>query len=273
MAGFGEAVMKENRVTKTICFTNNKGGSGKSTSCANLGYELSAAGKKVLLIDGDMQLNLSLSFFDEDRVLDMAESEQNLYYAIRSGEDLKNYIVSTDYENLDLIPSSTLMSQVEYELFTRMQREFILKKCLRTIKDEKTYDYILIDAPPTLGTWVINILCASDHVIVPVEASPWGFFGLANMFDFLNRIQDVTDAKIMGVLITKVDERKNYYRQAREILDSYEEIHVFDSFIHVDSAIEWAQDASKPVAVYKKSTRSATEFKKLTEEVIGYGSR
>lgn len=265
--------MNNNRNTMTICFTNNKGGSGKSTSCANLGYELSAAGKKVLLIDGDMQLNLSLSFFDEERVLNMAESRENLYYAVRDGKDLRDYIVSTDYENLDLVPSSTLMSQVEYELFTRMQREFILKKCLRTIKEERIYDYILIDAPPTLGTWVINILCASDYVIVPVEASPWGFFGLANMFDFLNRIKDVTDAEIMGVLITKVDERKNYYRQAREILEGYQEIHVFESFIHVDSAIEWAQDASKPVSVYKRSTRSAAEFKKLTEEVIGYGSR
>ena len=135
--------MDNNRNTTTICFTNNKGGSGKSTSCANLGYELAAAGKKTLLIDGDMQLNLSLSFFDEDRVLDMAESGQNLYYAIRDGKDLKDYIVPTRYENLDLIPSSTLMSQVEYELFTRMQREFILKKCLRTIREEQTYDYIL----------------------------------------------------------------------------------------------------------------------------------
>ncbi|MCM1427507.1 MAG: AAA family ATPase [Eubacterium sp.] len=265
--------MKRKHPTVTICFTNNKGGSGKSTCCANLGYELSAAGKKVLLIDGDMQLNLSLSFFDEDRVLAMAENEKNLYDAIRHKKDLQEYVVSTDYENLDLIPSSILMSQVEYELFTMMQRELVLKKCLQGIKEAGNYDYILIDAPPTLGTWVINILCASDYVIVPVEASPWGFFGLANMFDFLNNIQDMTDARIMGVLITKVDERKNYYRQAREILADYKEIHVFDSFIHVDSAVEWAQDASKPVAAYKKSARSATEFKKLTEEVIHYGSR
>ena len=84
----GKQTMDNNRKTRTICFTNNKGGSGKSTSCANLGYGLAAAGKKVLLIDGDMQLNLSLSFFDEDRVLDMAESERNLYDAIRSGADL-----------------------------------------------------------------------------------------------------------------------------------------------------------------------------------------
>lgn len=261
------------RKTKTICFTNNKGGSGKSTTCANLAFELASAGRKVLLIDGDMQLNLSLSFFDEEHVLDMAECEKNLYYAIKGKQDLSGYIVHTPYDNLDLIPSSTLMSQIEYELFTMMQREFVLKKCLRSIYEKEIYDYILIDAPPTLGTWVINILCTADYVIVPVEASPWGLFGLANMFDFLNGMSEMTEAKIMGVLITKVDERKNYYKQTKEILGSYDNIHVFESFIHVDSSIEWAQDNSVPVSVYKKSTRSAREFQELAREVMDYGSR
>lgn len=259
--------------TQVICFTNNKGGSGKSTCCANLGYELSLLGKRVLLVDGDMQLNLSLSYFDEEKVLDMAEGESNLYYAVRSKKDLTDYIVKTSYDNIDIIPSSTLMSQVEYELFTMMQREFVLKKCLSSIKESGEYDYILIDAPPTLGTWVINILCASDKVIVPVEASPWGLFGLANMFEFLGNISEMTDASIMGVLISKVDERKNYYRQTKEILDSYDNINVFETSIHVDSAIEWAQDSSRPVSVFKKSTRSSKEFAKLAEEVVNYGSR
>ena len=259
--------------TTTICFANNKGGSGKSTVCANLAYELSRAGKKVLLIDGDMQLNLSLSFFDDEKVLQMAESDMNLYEAIRNKNDLTDYVVNTPYDNLDIIPSTTLMSQVEYELFTMMQREFVLKKCLKNIKESGKYDYILIDSPPTLGTWVINILCASDRVIVPVEASPWGLFGLANMFDFLSNLEDMTEASVMGVLITKVDERKNYYRQTKEILNEYENINVFNSFIHVDSAIEWAQDNSKPVAEYKKSARSAKEFSELAKEVISYGNR
>ncbi len=259
--------------TKTICFANNKGGSGKSTTCSNLGYELSRAGKKILLVDGDMQLNLSLSFFDEDKVLELARGRHTLYEAVKNREDLKDYIVNTPYEGIDMIPSTTLMSQVDYDLFTMMQREFVLKKCLKSIKESGEYDYILIDAPPTLGIWVINILCASEHVIVPIEASPWGFFGLANMFDFLNGLKDVSDARIMGVLITKVDERKNYYKQAKEILSGFEEINVFKSYIHVDSAVEWAQDASVPVAVFKKSTRSAGEFKKLAMEVIKYGSR
>ena len=259
--------------TTTICFANNKGGSGKSTVCANVAYELSKAGKKVLLIDGDMQLNLSLSFFDDEKVLQMAESDMNLYEAIRNKNDLTDYVVNTPYGNLDIIPSTTLMSQVEYELFTMMQREFVLKKCLKNIKESGKYDYILIDSPPTLGTWVINILCASDRVIVPVEASPWGLFGLANMFDFLSNLEDMTEASVMGVLITKVDERKNYYRQTKEILNEYENINVFNSFIHVDSAIEWAQDNSKPVAEYKKSARSAKEFSELAKEVISYGNR
>lgn len=260
--------MKKEQATVTICFANNKGGSGKSTCCANLGYELAAAGKRILLIDGDMQLNLSLSFFDEEKVLEMAGGEKNLYHAIRHKEDLREYITTTPYENLDLIPSSLLMSQIEYELFMMMQREFVLKKCLAGIRQEGKYDYILIDAPPTLGTWVINILCASDYVIVPVEASPWGLFGLANMFDFLGGLREMTETEVLGVLITKVDERKNYYRQTREILGNFEQIHVFDSFIHVDASVEWAQDASKPVAAYKRSARSVAEFKKTAAEIM-----
>lgn len=260
--------------TITICFTNNKGGSGKSTTCSNIGAAMAREGKKVLMIDGDMQLNLSLSFFSEDWVLDQAAGEKNLYHAIRNQQDLTDFIVHTPYENLDLIPSSTLMSSIEYELFTKWQREFILKKCLQKIKDSGVYDYILIDAPPTLGGWVMNILCASDQVVIPVEASPWGMFGLANMFDFLNEVKQIApDLQVAGIVVTKVDTRKNYFKQTMETLHELEEIYVFDSFIRVDSSVEWAQDNSAPVVEYKKSSRSAKEYAELAEEVMKRVSR
>ena len=260
--------------TITICFTNNKGGSGKSTTCSNIGAAMARAGKKVLMIDGDMQLNLSLSFFSEDWVLDKAAGEKNLYHAIRDQQDLTDFIVHTPYENLDLIPSSTLMSSIEYELFTKWQREFILKKCLQKIKDSGIYDYILIDAPPTLGGWVMNILCASDQVIIPVEASPWGMFGLAHMFDFLNEVKQIApDLQVAGIAVTKVDTRKNYFKQTMETLHELEEIYVFDSFVRVDSSVEWAQDNSAPVVEYKKSSRSAKEYAELAEEVMKRVSR
>ena len=255
--------------TITICFTNNKGGSGKSTTCSNLGAAIAQTGKKVLLVDGDMQLNLSLAFFSEDWVLEHAAGEKNLYYGIKKQEDLTDYVVHTSYENLDLIPSSTLMSSIEYELFTKWQREFILRKCLQKIKESGMYDYILIDAPPTLGGWVMNILCASDKVIIPVEASPWGLFGLANMFEFLNEVRQISpDLEIAGIAVTKVDTRKNYYKQTMETLHELEDIHVFEQIIRVDSSVEWSQDNSIPVVEYKRSSRSAKEYTKLAEEVM-----
>ena len=255
--------------TQVICFTNNKGGSGKSTTCANVGYGLTQLGKKVLLIDGDMQLNLSLSFFSEDEVLAYAQGNDNLYYAIKGQKDLKNYIVHTPYENLDMIPSSTLMSSIEFELFTKWQREFILKKCLSSIKESGEYDYILIDAPPTLGGWVMNILCAADSVIIPVEATPWGLFGLGNMFEFLDEVKQIAnDLKVLGIVVTKVDTRKNYFKQTFETLHDLEDVDVFETFIRVDSSVEWSQDNNMPIMAYRKSCRSAQEYMALTEEII-----
>lgn len=254
--------------TATIAFTNNKGGSGKTTTCANVGYSLSVLGKKVLLVDGDMQLNLSLSFFDEEKVLEFAAGERNLYTAMKKEEDLWDYVVHTPYENLDLIPSSTLMSGIEYDLFTKWQRESILLKSLARLKNEGGYDYILIDAPPTLGGWVMNILCASDFVMLPVEATPWGLFGVANMFEFLENVKKLTPAlTLLGVVITKLDIRKNYGKQTLDVLHEYESVNVFDTVIRVDSEIEWAQDNSKPVMAYKKGARSAGEYLELVGEV------
>ncbi|MBQ4098995.1 MAG: ParA family protein [Clostridia bacterium] len=256
-------------MTKIICFANNKGGSGKSTTCASLAYAFSKAGKKVLLIDGDMQLNLTLSYFSEETALEIASSEKNLYNAIKEQKPLDEFIYNTEYEGVDIIPSSTLMSSVEFELFTKWQREFILKKMLKSVVDKNVYDYVLIDAPPTLGCWVMNILCASDKIILPVEASPWGLFGLANMFEFISQVQELSpNLELLGVVVTKVDARKNYFKQTMETLKSTDGINVFETVIHLDSSVEWAQDNSKPVGSYKKSTRSALEYSALADEIL-----
>ncbi|MBP3900039.1 MAG: ParA family protein [Blautia sp.] len=260
--------------TITICFTNNKGGSGKSTTCGNIGAAMARKGLKVLMIDGDMQMNLSLSFFPEDKVLEMSDSRNNLYDAVIGQKDLKSYIVRTPYENLDMIPSSARMSSAEAELSRGRKKESVLSTCLSGIKESKEYDFILIDAPPTLGNWVMNILCASDYVLVPVEASPWGMFGLANMFDFLNEAKEISPSlDILGIVVTKADLRKGYFKQTLETLREMEGVYLFDSYIRVDSAVEWAQDNSAPVVEYKRSCRSAKEYIKLAEEVTERAGR
>lgn len=260
--------------TKILCFANNKGGSGKSTTCANVGYSMVAEGKKVLLIDGDMQMNLTLSYFDEDTSLGFAESGENLYTAMKEQKELTPYIRHTAYEGLDLIPSSILMSGIEIDLFTMWQREFVLRTGLAKIKEAGTYDYILIDAPPTLGCWVMNIMCASDYLIIPVEASPWGLFGIGNLFEFYEKVQKLApDLSVMGIVVTKANERKNYFKQAREILGGLDNVRLFDTYIRIDSTIEWSQENSLPVMAYKKASRAAQEYLALAKEVMEYAHR
>lgn len=260
--------------TVTICFANNKGGSGKSTTCCNVGFELSKMGYSVLLIDGDMQMNLSLSVFSEDEVLANAQSGNNVYTAISKQADLSDYVTATKYKNLDMVLSSSLMSNIEFELFSKWQRELILKNSLKNLKDSGKYDFILMDAPPTLGGWVMNMLCASDYLIIPVEASPWGLFGLANMFEFVATVQQINpDISLLGIAVTKVDTRKIYFKQTVEALKNTEGVPTFQTYIRTDSSIEWAQDASLPVSVYKPSARSSKEYEALTKEVVSLVDR
>ena len=260
--------------TQVIAFANNKGGSGKTTSCSNIGCALAMMGKRVLIVDGDMQLNLTLAFFDEEKALEYASNGKNIYTAIKEEKDLSDFVVSTEYEGLDIIPSTSLMSGIEFDLFPKWQREFILKKCLEPIRARGYYDYILIDSPPTLGGWVMNVMCASDFVIIPVEASPWGLFGLANMFDFIGKVKGISpNLKIMGIMVTKADERKTYFKETMKTLRETEDVTVFENYIKVDSAIEWSQDNSKPVVAFKKYSRSALEYKKLAKEIVDYANR
>ena len=260
--------------TMVIAFANNKGGSGKTTTCSNVGCALALAGKKVLMIDGDMQLNLTISFFDEDTAYEYAKGEKNIYRAIVSERDLSDYIVETGIENLDIIPSTSLMSSIEFDLFAKWQRETVLKKCLERVRAKGYYDYILIDSPPTLGGWVMNVMCASDFVVIPVEASPWGLFGLANMFEFCNQAKKIAPKlEVLGIAVTKADERKKYFKQTLETLREMEAAPLFENYVRVDSAVEWAQDNSKPVVVYKKTSRSAVEYTNLAKEIMDYANR
>ena len=260
--------------TIVIAFANNKGGSGKTTTCSNVACALAGMGKKVLMIDGDMQLNLTLSYFDEEKALEFSQNGKNIYEAIKNERDISGYVVETGYEGLDIVPSTSLMSAIEFDLFTKWQREWILKKCLEPVKARGYYDYILIDAPPTLGGWVMNVMCASDYVLIPVEASPWGLFGLANLFDFYNKVKELSPKlEILGIAVTKADERKKYFKQTMETLQSMEGVYLFNTYVRVDSAIEWSQDNSKPVVAYRKTSRSALEYTELTKEIIANVNR
>ena len=109
-------------------------------------------------------------------------------------------------------------------------------------------------------------MCIRDRL--PVEASPWGLFGVANMFDFLDDVKKINpDLRLLGIVVTKVDMRKNYGKQTLETLRETENVRVFDTYIRIDSEVEWAQDNSLPVYIHKKSARSAAEYFALAKEM------
>ena len=252
---------------RVIALTNQKGGVGKTTTALNLGIGLANTGKRVLLIDSDPQgsLTAALGWKNSDGL----EVTLSSIYGMLLDDKLPKtplYGILHSQEGVDLLPCDIMLSGTEMALMSSMCRESHLKRYIEFVQDG--YDYILIDAPPTLGGWVMNILCASDEIIIPVESTPWGLFGLGNMFEFLEEVRQITpDLKLGGIVITKVDTRKSYFKQTLETLKSLEDVPVFDTYIRVDSGIEWSQDNNAPIMAYKKSSRSATEYMELTKEI------
>ena len=255
------------RKTQVICFANNKGGSGKSTTCANLGYALTKLGSKVLLIDADMQLNLSLSYFDEDTVFDLAQGEKNLFQAIKHQKDLTDCIAHTKYENLDVIPTNTALAGAEFDLFEFEDSEFRIKTALAEVKDN--YDYILIDCPPSLGMLTINAFAASDGVVVPMQCEFYALEGLSQLMVTINRIKRMynPDLSITGILITMYNGRLLLSMQVISELEKHYEDKIFNTKISRNVKLTEAPGFGKPAYYHDKSSKGAKEYIEVAKEL------
>ena len=205
---------------------------------------------------GDKDMVSFLDYFPEERTIIFLDEPNRL--TEKGGaveEEYRQSRMHREEKGSRNLPENWLCS------FEQLQKELNKRNCISVCALE-----------PKQAGWkvrVMNILCASDRVIIPVEASPWGMFGLANMFEFLNEVKQITpELEVAGIAVTKVDTRKSYYKQTMETLHELEDIHVFEQIIRVDSSVEWSQDNSIPVVEYKKSSRSAREYTRLAEEVM-----
>ena len=151
-----------------------------------------------------------------------------------------------------------------------MAREYILRKCLANIVESEMYDYILIDAPPTLGGWVMNILCASNKIVIRWSRHRGGCSVSAICLSFSSRCgRSAPELELGGLVITKVDTRKSYFKQTLETLKELEDVRVFDTYIRVDSGIlkSGRRIITRRSMAYKKSSRSAAEYMELAKEI------
>lgn len=248
--------------TTVISVSNNKGGSGKTTLSGNLAFCLAKMDKKVLMIDADMQMNLTRSYdFTQNRDI-------NLYNAIIKEEDLSHYIKKTSYENLDLIISDYMLSALDMKIINKQNREFIFKTILQTIIDSKNYDYVIIDTCPFLGLLNYNILVASDFVLIPVELSAFGIEGLEPLSNFIDEVKINNEKlQILGIVETKVDNRESTTEETRSLLRELFSSKIMKSSIPVDINIKKSQFAGKPICDFAPSSRAALWYLELAKEV------
>ena len=172
---------------KVIAITNQKGGVGKTTTTFNLGVALAKQGKRVLVVDFDPQSNLTTyaGWYDENELkytlTDLMEKSMN-DEEIKTKESILHHS-----ENVDLIPSNLSLSALENSLTYAMSREYTLRNCLSSIKDD--YDYILLDCQPSLGMLTINALASANSVIIPVQSEYFALRGMTDLFKIINKVR------------------------------------------------------------------------------------
>ncbi len=251
---------------KIIAITNQKGGVGKTTTAVNLSAYLAEFGKRILLVDVDPQGNATSG-------LGIAKEEivYSTYELIIRKQDIGDVIISTDITHLDIIPANIQLAGAEIELVNILSRETVLKKSLSKITGE--YDYIIIDAPPSLGLLTVNALSAATHVIIPVQAEYYALEGLTQLLRTIDLVKEHInpELEIMGLLITMYDKRTNISQEVAAQAKGYFGEKVFKTVIPRSVRLSEAPSFGKPINLYDPASRGALAYRELAKEVMEIG--
>jgi chromosome partitioning protein len=245
---------------RKVALLNQKGGVGKTTSTANIGRGLTNLGKKVMLIDLDPQANLTYSLGIAAHNLD-----HSIYDVLKGETDIDSVILSR--EGISVAPSSLELSGAEYELASVPGREFLLKESL---ENHNTFEYVLIDCPPSLGLLTLNALTTSDEIWIPLQTEFLPMQGMAKLMQTVDIIKKRLNKslEITGIICTRYDHRKKLNREVIEKIKEHFGKKVFDTLIHENISLAEAPGFGQTIFAYKPESRGAQDYQELCNEVL-----
>ena len=248
---------------KIIAIANQKGGVGKTTTSVNLSAALAAKGKKVLVIDTDPQGNTTSGFGIEKNELD-----NTIYELMLSECSIKECILNDVIQGVSVIPSNVNLAATEIELIGVDRKEFILKREIEWVKD--SYDYIIIDCPPSLNFLTINSMTTADSVLVPIQCEYYALEGLSQLIHTINLVKERLnpDLAMEGVLFNMYDSRTNLSLQVVENVKSHLNEKVFTTVIPRNIRLAEAPSYGMPINMYDSRSAGAEAYLSLAEEII-----
>jgi len=250
---------------RTIAIANQKGGCGKTTTAVNLAAAFAGKGKRTLIIDLDPQGHATLGLGHNPETLD-----KTIYHALTNAQiPIFRVIIGTSVEGLNLAPSNILLSGAELELADVPEKELVLSEQLRTISNE--YEMCVIDCPPSVGLLTLNALVAGTDVVVPVQVNYYAMEGLKQLFETANIIRThfyPCDVKILGLLLTFVEDRIIFSRQIQQQMREFFGDLVFDTVIHRSVRLAEAPGTGESILAYDPTGRGAVEYRALADEII-----
>jgi len=248
---------------KVMAIINQKGGVGKTTTAVNLAACLAYKGKSVLLIDSDAQGNATSGLG-----VDKNEVKLSTYDCLVDDKKIKEAIIKTKYKNLSVLPSSQNLSAAEIELGYEDEREFFVKKAIAHIKND--YDFIIIDSPPALGLLTINIMTASDTVLIPIQCEYYALEGLAQLITTIKTIRKSLNKSlnIEGILATMYDKRTNLSEQVYNEVKEHFPDKTYQTVIPRSVRLSEAPSFGEPIIKYDITSSGAEAYFALAREVI-----
>lgn len=243
-----------------IVVVNQKGGVGKTTTAINVAANLASENRSVLLVDFDPQGNTTSG---------LGFSKDNLgggsYDILCRGVTLADAVQESRIPGLYILPSNADLAAAEVELVNQEDREFKLERALKTA----TYDYILIDCPPSLGLLTVNALAAANWVLIPVQAEYYALEGLGQLLQTIQKVRQAINPslELLGVVLTMFDKRTSLSEQVQLELKNYFGDKLFKTIIPRNVRLAEAPSFGKTISEHDRWSKGARAYKQLAKEV------